>query len=159
DDTGALIASPLDISAGRVTGSPRVIAARAARSPSTYYGSFAVSENATVIYSAESATNHSQLTWFDENGNETGRVGPAGVNANPSPRLDGKSGAGAPNDLKAKKGEVWLFDLARRSSRLFTFEPPEEVARVWSGDGPPIAYRTLQPPAVPKVELKKTSGL
>ena len=159
DDTGALIASPLDISAGRVTGSPRVIAARAARSPSTYYGSFAVSENATVIYSAESATNHSQLTWFDENGNETGRVGHAGVIANPSLSPDGKYAAWDANDLKAKNVDVWLFDLARRSSRRFTFEPPEEVAPVWSRDGTTIAYRTLRTPAVPKVELKKTSGL
>jgi serine/threonine protein kinase/Tol biopolymer transport system component len=158
DGTGALVASSLDVSAGRLTGSPQLIAARTARSPSTYYASFSVSENATLIYSTGSAANHSQLTWFDEKGVESGRVGEVGVIANPSLSPDGKYAAWDANDLKANNVDVWLFDFARRSSRRFTFEPEEEVAPVWSRDGTTIAYRNAVYPAM-KVELKKTSGL
>jgi hypothetical protein len=158
DDNGALIGAPLDISAGKVTGQPQVMAPKTARSPSTYYGSFAVAENSTILYSAESATNHSQLTWFDETGKETGRVGPVGIIANPSLSPDGAHVAFDSNDLKAGNVDVWVLDLAHASASRFTFHPAEEVGPVWSRDGSTIAYRTLRQ-GIPQVELKRANGL
>ena len=157
DDGGALVAAALDLASGKLNGAPRVIAAKVAKSPSTYYGSFAVAENSTVIYGAENANNHSQLTWFDENGKETGKAGPVSVLANPGLSPDGKRVAYDSNDFKAGNVDVWIQDFERGVSR-FTFNPAEEVAPVWSRDGSTIAYRTLATVA-PRIQLKKASGL
>jgi Tol biopolymer transport system component len=157
DDGGALVASEIDIAGRKLTGTPQVIAAKAARSPSTYYASFAVAGNSIVVYSAESTTSHSQLTWFDENGKETGKAGPVSVLANPALSPDGKRVAYDSNDFKAGNVDVWIHDFARGVSR-FTFNPSEEVSPVWSRDGTTIAYRTLAAGA-PRIQLKKASGL
>jgi hypothetical protein len=68
DTNGALVASTVDTAGGKMPGAPQVMAGKVSRSPSTYYAAFAVSENATLVYSARSVTNHSQLTWFDAAG-------------------------------------------------------------------------------------------
>jgi eukaryotic-like serine/threonine-protein kinase len=158
DDNGALVAVALDLSAGKLNGTSQVIARRTARDPSTYYGSFSVASNSNVIYTVESATNFSQLTWLDENGRESGRIGPIGVIANPSLSPDGKQVAFDNNDLKASNVDVWIFDLARGGGSRFTFDPAEEVAPVWSRDGSTVAYRTVKSVSG-NLELRKASGL
>jgi Tol biopolymer transport system component/predicted Ser/Thr protein kinase len=158
DDNGALVAAPVDLAAGKLTAAPQVIATKTARSPSTYYGSFSVSQRSTVAYGAESATNKSQLTWFNESGKEIGRVGPAGVIANPAISPDGTRVAFDSNDLKANNVDVWVFELAHGGGSRFTFHPSEEVTPVWSRDGATIAYRTLRN-VVANLEVKKANGL
>src|ERR1019366_10299458 len=44
DENGALVAAPVDLAAGKLTAAPQAIASKTARSPSTYYGSFSVSQ-------------------------------------------------------------------------------------------------------------------
>jgi Tol biopolymer transport system component len=158
DVNGALVAAPVDVAAGKLTAAPQVIASKTARSTSTYYGSFSVSQGSTVAYSAESATNRSQLTWFDENGKEIGRVGPVGVIANPTISPDGTRVALDSNDLKANNVDVWVFELAHGGGSRFTFNPSDEVTPVWSRDGSTIAYRT-QGSTLSNIELKKANGL
>uniref|UniRef100_Q01XW9 Serine/threonine protein kinase n=1 Tax=Solibacter usitatus (strain Ellin6076) TaxID=234267 RepID=Q01XW9_SOLUE len=157
DASGALTASTLDIAGAKVSGAPQVIAVKVARSPSTYYSSFAIAENSTLVYSADNVTNHSQLTWFDESGKETGKGSPVSVLANPALSPDGKWVAYDSNDFKAGNVDVWINDFVRGGSR-FTFNPAEEVTPIWSRDGSTIAYRTLGN-VVPMVQLKKASGL
>ena len=158
DSNGALVAAPLDIRSGKLTAAPLVVASKAARSPSTYYGTFSVSETSTVVYSPDSATNHSQLTWFDDHGKETGRVGPVSVMANPALSPDGKRIAFDSNDFKARNVDAWILDLGHGGASRFTFDPAEEVAPAWSRDGTTIAYRTVGS-SQPRIQLKQANGL
>jgi len=158
DANGALVAAPVDIAAGRLAGSPQVVAGSVARSPSTFYATFAISANTTLVYSAESVTGRSQLTWFDASGKEFGRVGPVSVMANPALSPDLKRVAYDSNDFKANNVDVWILDLGKGSSSRFTFDPAEEVAPVWSHDGATIAYRTIRN-IVANIQLKKANGL
>ena len=158
DDNSALVSAALDIASARITGTPHVIAAKVARSPSTYYSAITAAQNSTLVYSANSAANHSQLTWFDESGKETGRVGPVGVMANPAISPDGKRVAFDSNDAKAKNVDVWILDLLNGGASRFTFAPEEEVAPVWSRDGSFIAYRSLTS-AAPTIHVKRANGL
>ena len=114
DANNALVTAPLDVRAGKLTAGPRVIASQIAISPSTYYATLAVSSNSTVVYSAASTINHSQLTWFDDSGKQLGVVGPVGVLANPALSPDGSRVAFDSNDFKAKNVDIWILDLARR---------------------------------------------
>ena len=158
DANGALVAVPVDVARGRTTGAPLVIAGNVAQSPSTYYATFAISENSTLVYSPDNVTNQSQLTWFDAAGKELGRVGPVGVMANPVLSPDGKRVAFDSNDFKANNVDVWILDLGRGSGSRFTFDPSEEVTPVWSRDGTTIAYRTIRN-IVSNLQLKKANGL
>lgn len=156
NDDGALMAAKLDVDAGKLEGAPRVIASQVGRSPSTFYGVFAASSNATVVYSTSIMPTRSQFTWIDETGRELGRIGSPGVLANPSISPDGKRVAFDSEDFKANNVDVWISDLERDASSRFTFAPTEEVGPVWSRDGSTIAYRNIQPMAI---HLKKANGL
>jgi Tol biopolymer transport system component len=157
DSNGALVASTVDIAAGKVTGAPQVVADKVGRSPSTFYALFAVSENSTLVYSSSSFANRSELTWFDDAGKELGGVGSAGIVANPSISPDGRRVAFDSIGNKANNVDVWIFELQRNSSARFTFDPQEETNPVWSRDGGTIAYRLAT--SANQVRLKKADGL
>ncbi|MDE3135074.1 MAG: serine/threonine-protein kinase, partial [Acidobacteriota bacterium] len=156
DANGSLVAAPLDLRAEKVTGEPRMIVNKLAYSPATYFATFAVSENSAVIYSANNSANRSQLTWLDETGKELGRVGQAGVLANPALSPDGRQVAYDSDDFKTNNVDVWISDLARDSNSRFTFDPSEEAVPTWSRDGSTIAYRGG---SSQQVHLKKANGL
>jgi WD40 repeat protein len=157
DVNGALVAVPLDVSAGKVTGTPAVVVAKAALSPETYYMSAAVSEDSTIVYSAESGTNLSQLTWFDGAGKELGNAGPIAVIANPAISPDGRRVAFDVSDTKARNVDVWLFDFAQNSGSRFTFKPAQEFGPSWSRDGVSISYLDASTPI--GVRVKAANGL
>jgi eukaryotic-like serine/threonine-protein kinase len=158
DSNGALVASTVDIAGSKITGTPRVMASKVSRTPSTYYAAFTISEDSTVVYSASSVTNRSQLTWFDAAGKELSRVGPISVMANPAISPDGRRVAFDSNDYKANNVDLWTFDLEKNSGSRFTFDPAEEVTPVWSRDGATIAYRSIRN-IVSNIQLKKVNGL
>jgi roadblock/LC7 domain-containing protein len=158
DANGALVAAPMDVAHGKLTAAPQAIEPKVARSPSTYYVTFSISTDSTLVYSAAGVTGNSQLTWFDIGGKEVRRLGPVGVMANPAVSPDGRRVAFDSNDFKANNVDVWIFDLIVGGASRFTFDPIEEVGPVWSRDGSMIAYRTIRH-AAPNLELKKTDGL
>jgi Tol biopolymer transport system component len=157
DVNGALVTATLDTGAGKI-GAPQMVAGKVARSPSTFYATFAVSGNSTLVYSAANLANYSQLTWIDETGKEIGRAGPVGVLANPSLSPDGRRVAFDSDDFKANNVDVWLFDLLRGTGSRFTFDPAEDASPAWSRDGAAVAYRTVLEGRA-TVLVRKASGL
>jgi serine/threonine protein kinase len=153
---GSLVSAKLDLRAGKIEGTQKVVASQVANAPATMYAAFTISDNAMVVYSTNSTPSQSQLTWFDESGKELGPIGAAGVLANPAISPDGKRAAFDSEDFKANKVDVWTTDLERGSSSRFTFEPVEETTPVWSRDGSTIAYRNGSRAAL---HLKKANGL
>jgi Tol biopolymer transport system component len=157
DENSALASVSLDIASARITSAPRIIAPKVARSPSTFYTAIAAG-NSTLVYSATSATNHSQLTWFDESGNAVGRVGPVGVLANPALSPDGSRVAFDSHDAKDNNVDVWILDLRNGGVSRFTFAPEEETMPVWSRDGSSIVYRA-QTSVAASLYVKRVNGL
>jgi len=156
DDNDALVSVVLDRTSGRVAGALRVIAARVARSPSTFYAAIAAAENSTLVYSAYNNANESQLTWYDESGKMLGHIGPVGVLANPAISPLGDRVAFDINDSKARNIDVWILDLRSGGTSRFTFAPTEEAVPVWSRDGSSIAYRSSV--TNPYVHIKRVDG-
>jgi eukaryotic-like serine/threonine-protein kinase len=157
DEQKALRAVPLDPEKGLVGGEPRVIVDAVGFQPSVYWGAFAVALNGTVIYSATAEAAQSVLTWYDGAGKELGRVGEAGVQANPTLSPDGNRVTVDITDLKSNNTDVWIDELNKGTSTRFTFDPAEETDGVWSRDGKTIAYRTVGNGS--GVSLKSASGL
>ena len=158
DANDALVSAPLDLRAEKIVGEPRIVANKTALLSSTYYSAFAVAENSTVVYSASNNANLSQLTWFDESGKESGRLGQVGVLANPALSPDGKLVAYDRADFQARNVNVWIAHLATGNSTRFTFDTSEDTTPVWSHDGSVLAYRKIDSPGT-SVVLKKTTGL
>jgi len=152
-----LLAVPLDLGGGRVSGSPVVVAAAVAYSPSTFWANFAMAGNGTVVYDSSTGAALSQLTWYDRAGKETGHIGGTGILANPAIAPDGQRVVVDINDVKANNVDLWIEDPGRGTSSRFTFDPTEEVAGVWSRDGSTIAFRSIE--GGPNLRLKRASGL
>jgi len=141
-DQRTLVAVPLDLGKGQLTGESRIVAEGVTFQPSTYWGSFTISENGTLVYSTATGSTLSALTWFDRSGKMLGRVGEVGVYANPSLSGDDRFLGVDVTDIKANNVDIWIADLQKGTSTRFTFDPAEDVATTWSPDSSAIAYRS-----------------
>jgi eukaryotic-like serine/threonine-protein kinase len=157
--TGSLVYSALDVSAGKITGEPHMVANGIGFSPSTFWAAFTVAENGTVVYYNTLGASLSTLTWYDRNGKGLGTVGEPAVQANPSISPEGNRVAVDVNDVKARNIDVWLENLKNGTSTRFTFEPSEDTDGVWSRDGSELAFRSGGSGAGFALQLKKVSGL
>ncbi|HLY60290.1 MAG TPA: protein kinase [Terriglobia bacterium] len=157
DDKQELMAVRADAVAGKVLGEPYVVANTVDYRPSTYYASFSVANNGTIVYNPIRSSSLSALTWFDRNGKEMGRVGEPGVLANPAVSPDGKRITVDITDQKASIVNIWTEDFDRKTRSRFTFDQVETVVGAWSRDGSNVAYRAVD--VASEVRLKKSTGL
>ena len=158
DDKKALRAALLDLAKESVSGDSYVVADQVGFQPSVFWGAFSVAENGTIVYSPTVGAALSALTWLDRAGKELGRVGDAGVIANPSLSPDGTRLAMDVADAKATNVNIWISDLKQGTNSRFTFDTAEDVGGVWSRDGSLIAYRSLQSSDT-NILVKQAQGL
>jgi eukaryotic-like serine/threonine-protein kinase len=157
DDKKSLVAVPLDLSKGSISGDARVIVEKVAYQPSVYRAAFTAAADGTVIYNRNSMGAQSVLTWFDRAGRESGKVGQTSVQANPALSPEGDRVAVDITDLRENNLDIWIEDLKKGTNTRFTFDPAEETDGVWSPDGSSIAYRSNAGGL--DVKIKKAHGL
>ena len=157
DEKQSLRAIPIDVSSGKTSGESQIVADQVGFQPATYWGSFAVAENGTVVFNPNVGASLSVLTWLDRSGKEMGHVGDIGVLSNPSLSPDNSRVAVDIADLKANSVNIWLSDPRQGTSSRFTFDAGEDAAGVWSRDAAQIAYRSI--PAHTSLSLKPSQGL
>ena len=158
DDQRQLVSVAFDPSGAKVSGNTVAVASMVGFQPSTYWAALAVGGNGTVIYNTGVGAALSALTWMDRSGKELGRIGDAGVMANPTLSPDGSRVAVDIADLKANNVDIWLESTNGADNARFTFDPAEEVAGVWSRDGNTIAYRSI-PTMGATILTKRANGL
>jgi eukaryotic-like serine/threonine-protein kinase len=158
DEQRQLVSLPFNASSGAVSGSPTVVANAVGFQPSTYWSTFAVAQNGTLIYNTSVGPAQSVLTWVDRSGKELGRIGDPAVMDNPTLSPDGSRVALDISDEKANNVDIWIESTTGAGNSRFTFDPAEEVAAVWSRDGSQLAYR-IADAAGPSLLLKSASGL
>ena len=157
DDKRQLVAAPFDVSSATVSGKPRVIASLVGVDPTVSWSAFTAADNGTVVYNENTQAVSSALTWLDRTGKVLGRVGDAGVLANPSISPDDEHVVVDINDPEANNGDLWIESLKGGASARFTFDPALEVLGVWSHDGRAIAY-TYQGKVAVSLRLKQATG-
>ena len=83
----------------------------------------------------------SQLTWFDLEGRELGKVGEPGALTSTAISPDGTRAAGtALGGPGGTSPEVWLYELGRGVSSRFVFGGQGNFFPLWSPDGQQVAY-------------------
>jgi eukaryotic-like serine/threonine-protein kinase len=158
DDQRQLVSVTFDASAIKVSGRTNAVANMVGFQPSTYWAALTVAENGTLIYNTGVGAALSVLTWMDRAGKELGRIGDAGIIANPTLSPDDSRVAVDLTDLKSSNVDVWLESTKGAGNSRFTFDPAEEVVGVWSRDGSLLTYRANFADGI-AVFTKRASGL
>src|SRR5581483_11764435 len=99
----------------------------------------------------------SQLTWFDENGHDLGRIGDAAQYVFVAFSPDGKRVAAEIAD-SSDKSSVWMMDLTRATASRFTFGNADIFGGAWSPDGQIFAYGAARKPPAIDIVTKATLG-
>jgi Tol biopolymer transport system component/DNA-binding winged helix-turn-helix (wHTH) protein len=132
---GTLLAQPLDIAAGRLTGDATVLADGLTLPGRFSDGRFSTSPAMLVYLKATERSNLTELRIFDRSGKMGGTVGePAGY-VGPSLSPDGTRLAVGRHELGVPARDIWVFDLARGTRLRLTLDRGDDLAPKWSSDG------------------------
>jgi Tol biopolymer transport system component len=137
---GALMVQAVDPRRFDLTGDPIQVAPHVGGS-SADYAAFSVSDTGTLAY-ASGNPQDGQLTWYDRHGASLGVVGVNGDYVSLQISPDQSRIAFSRVDPETNTPDLWLFDVARRASSRFTFDPSTEAFSVWSPDGTRIVFRS-----------------
>jgi Tol biopolymer transport system component/predicted Ser/Thr protein kinase len=136
---GSLMAQPFDAKRLQLSGEAFPVAEQVQNYPLTASTTFSTSENGLLAYEAGTGGGLSQPVWFDRSGKQLDTLAtPASMD---SPRLshDGRRAALTIQDSQGR-GDIWIYDLARRTSTRFTFDPADDFDPVWSADDTRIVF-------------------
>jgi Tol biopolymer transport system component len=140
---GNLMAQPFDASAAKTSGEAVPIAENVRFNLARWCGNFSVSPTGRLVFDAGGIGRKTQLTWFDLEGKELGKVGQAGNIASVRMSPDGtKAVVTVLGGTSGTMGEVWIYDLERGVSSRFVFGA-QSYFPIWSPDGKSIAYGNL----------------
>jgi eukaryotic-like serine/threonine-protein kinase len=136
---GALVAQPFDAKQRQLTGDSVVVADQVQTFSPVASAAFSTSANGILAYQSGAGGEPSQLVWLDRAGRQTETgLAPGPID---SPRLshDGRRVAYRVED-RQERGDIWIYDLTRRISSRFTFDPADEFNPVWSPDDTRIVF-------------------
>jgi Tol biopolymer transport system component len=139
---GNLMAQPMDGSSLKTTGEAVPIAERIHFNPARWAGNFTASNTGRLVFQGEGWGRKEQLTWFELDGKELGKVGePASfISVSVSPDSTRAAATLATTTQGASNWEVWLYDLQRGVATRFSFAGQGDYFPQWSPDGRRIAY-------------------
>jgi len=126
--------------------------------PGLARASFSVSQNGVLVYRTGVDTGSTELVWIDRQGNPIGRLAESADYANPALSPDEKKLAVSRMDPEMKTRDLWIFDLVRKTSFRFTFDPGDENKPIWSPDGSRIAYSVNYREDFSDIYEKETTG-
>jgi Tol biopolymer transport system component len=135
-----LMAQPFDPDSLTTTGEAVPVAEKVAHiyTLAGSFGVFSASGNGVLAY-ATGEGGRLGLTWVDRNGKRLSNVGDPSLLSRVHLSPDGTS---AIVNTMSGNQDIWVFDLARRLPRRFTFDPAQEQEAIWSPDGRTIIFNS-----------------
>jgi serine/threonine protein kinase len=141
---GNLMAQPFDASTVKTAGEAIPIAEKIRFSPARWAGNFSASQTGRLVFQTGEWWRKTQLTWFDLEGKELGKVGDPSTVTQLSISPDGtRAAASVRGGQGGTISEVWLYELGRGVSTRFVFGGQGSFYALWSPDGKQVVYGNL----------------
>jgi Tol biopolymer transport system component/DNA-binding winged helix-turn-helix (wHTH) protein len=132
---GALLAQRLDVTSGKLTGDPKILAEGLTAAGWQQGGRFSASAGMVVYQETVNPFPVSELRIFDRTGMQIGTVGEATQYSAPSISPDGARLAVAISQTSSPARDIWVFDLVGGKRTRVTSDLHDDVAPQWSADG------------------------
>jgi len=132
-----LVAQPMNASSGQFQGDATVLNDDVQVDATLWRGTFAASEDGTLLYQPGSAEAGLNLDWFDRSGKQEGTVSIPDDYRQIELSPDGKRVVVSMGEPLAS---LWVYDLTRKTKTRLTFGNENYSHPVWSPDGSQIAY-------------------
>jgi eukaryotic-like serine/threonine-protein kinase len=152
-----LLAHPFDAKGLKLTGDPVPVAEGVQYDSGFFRGSFAASDNGTLVYRTGTAEAKLRLELLDRDGKVRSQVGDPDHWANMRFSPDGLRFVAQVTDAASGTPDLWIYDLERSIKTRFTFGGIGAFAPVWSPDGSQIAYASIAK-NVADIAIKPSSG-
>ncbi len=137
---GNLETRVFDPASETLLGEPQVVAAAVDYGAAGLNAFFEISADGRVMVVRPAGAGHTQLTWFERSGEQTGTVGGPSVYYQPRISPDGTRVAFNRPDPQTNNRDVWTIDVARGIAARLTLHPANDWHAVWSPDGRQIAF-------------------
>src|SRR6266542_1323901 len=137
-----LLAQPFDAKRLRLSGEAFPVGEQVQYFGNFGLGVFTASDNGILAYQASGAGGMSQLVWLDRAGKQLEVLGPPADYLRPRISRDGRRVAVDVRDPQTGQSDIWIYDLARRVSTRFTFEPADNLFPIWSPDDSRIVFES-----------------
>ena len=149
-----LMAQAFDARDHSLKGTAQVVASGIGAS-STAYGSFAVSSTGVLAY-ASGLSSPSELRWIDRAGRVGDAVTEAGDYVDFSLSPNESQLAYSRVDPLSQAPDIWILDIARRTSSRVTSERLVDASPTWAPDAQHIAFRSNRSSSI-GVEMYETA--
>ncbi|HKU28482.1 MAG TPA: hypothetical protein VJQ54_23640, partial [Candidatus Sulfotelmatobacter sp.] len=132
-----LVAQPMSASSGKFQGEAAVLNDDVQVDATLWRGTFAASENGTLLYQPGSAQAGLHMAWFDRTGKQESTVSTPDDYRQIELSPDGKRVVVSMGEPLAA---LWVYDLTRKTRTRLTFGNENYSHPVWSREGSQIAY-------------------
>ncbi|HEX9800222.1 MAG TPA: protein kinase [Thermoanaerobaculia bacterium] len=140
---GHLRAQPFDLERLELTGAPRLVRSGVAFDPRNGLAMFSIAADGTLVVRQGGVVSGDELALVDRRGADLGTLGPPGNFYVPRLSPDGTLVAVDQSD-ETNRGDIWIYDVARRTGTRWTSHPEDESDPVWSPDGRQLAFSSLR---------------
>ena len=139
----SLVAQQFDPAARTLSGPEQVLIADMDRYPGDTGSNYSAAGEQLVAFRRDLDPGR-QLVWYARDGRRLDVVdGPASWR-NPELSPNDAYVAAQRNDGQGLREDIWIYDVARRSSRALLATPNSEYSPVWSADGTRIILRSVE---------------
>ena len=135
----SILAQPFSASSLKLSGRAVPIAQQVQLGSLRWVSNYAASGD-TLVCESEEGGGLWQLTWFDVDGKELGKVGEPRELTAIAVSPDGKRAAAVISEQNGSKTSLWMYDLPRALANRFNVDAGNADDPVWSPDGRQLAY-------------------
>ncbi|MGZ8830048.1 MAG: protein kinase domain-containing protein, partial [Thermoanaerobaculia bacterium] len=154
---GTLWAQALDPAALKLIGQPFQVAQGVGYAAGVRYGSFSVSDAATLAYVVAPGGAIRRLQWFDRKGQPMAAITQPADWRVSSVSSDDQKVLASDNDPVTGNRAIFMLDAVRGTSTRLTYNPVGDSGGYWSPDGTQIAFNSARAGA-PDIYLKSATG-
>jgi serine/threonine protein kinase len=137
---GGLVAQQFDIETETVSGVPKPVISNVEYDSAGISAYFQVSADGRIVVVRRSGSLNTQLTWFERNGQEIGRLREKGRFSQPRLSPNGERVAFERPGTQTGNRDIWTIELQRDIAAPLTLNAANDWYPVWSPDGKQMLF-------------------